>query len=526
MRNLLSLRSTLILISALALGSTASAQAVFTPIPSPFQPAIMPFDGSCYASGGSGGWSTVRVSADGNTVASVVYSPLLVPGAAPRSAVVWTEAGGTQVIAQDLFAISSEYFVPTGISADGNTVFGDQWMWNRATGVQSLSQTLRSLATNAGYFFGSQILIFSSSQNGSVVTGIVEDPINNRKDYFLWQVGSPQLQILPTNAQFGPDYYRFHAISGNGLVVGGSVQRPAPQFGSRYAAVLVTGAGSTAISTQSSGCNFTGVWDLNFDGSVAVGTQETSACNMAAFRWTPSGGLAVFGPSGSAAYACDATGDVVVGDYINFGVAGTKPFLWTPTLGFRDLQSELVARWNLGGALQGWTLLSATDVSADGRVIVGTARNPAGCEQAFVVRFPANPASVVSYGVACVSAQGTMQLQSIRPPYVGNVAETRCAGASPTALQIGVLGFGPVSVPFNAILPQGAPGCDLLVVPDQDRWLSVANGSATWLLPIPAQQALLGVTYWQQVVRLDASANGLLQSVRGSNGLQSTIGRY
>jgi hypothetical protein len=28
------------------------------------------------------------------------------------------------------------------------------------------------------------------------------------------------------------------------------------------------------------------------------------------------------------------------------------------------------------------------------------------------------------------------------------------------------------------------------------------------------------------VVRLDAAANGSLQSVRGSNGLQSTIGRY
>lgn len=506
----------------------ASAQAVFTPIPSPFAPVVIPFHGACLTSGASGTWSSVRVSADGSTVATVVYQGPGVGsnGAAIRRGVVWTEAGGTQVITPDLFTISSEIFVPTGISADGSTVFGDHWMWSRTGGLQNLYAMLQPRVAAAGYFSASQILVCGASSDGSVVTGIVEDQVNNRRDYFLWQVGSPSLQFLPSNAQCGPACARFQSLSGNGLVVGGSALQPRPTFGDFSTAVLVSAAGSTAISAQSTGCNYSGVWDVNFDGSVAVGAMVTTTCNQSAFRYTAAGGVQAFGPSGSAAYACNANGDVVVGDYLNFGVAGTKPFVWTPTLGFRDLQSELVTSWGLGDALQGWTLVSATDVSADGRVIVGTARNPAGCEQSFVVRFPTTPAAVLAYGPTCNGPQGQMRLLAIQPPYLGAVAQTRCTAASASALQVGVLGFGPLSIPLSSLLAEGVPGCELLVVPDRDRWLTVANGQAEWMLPIPAQQVLLGVSYWQQVFRLDAGAGGALQSVAASNGLRLTIGRY
>ena len=261
---------------ALRLAATAlscafvSAQAVFTPIPSPFAPVVIPFNGACYASGGSGSWSSVRVPADGSTVATVVYQGPGVGsnGTAIRRGVVWTEAGGTQVITPDLFTISSEIFVPTGISADGNTVFGDQWMWSRTGGLQNLYATLQKRVAAAGYFFASQILVCGASADGSVVTGIVEDQVNNRQDCFLWQVGSPSLQVLPSNAQFGPACARFQSLSGNGPVVGGSALQLRPTFGDFSTAVLVSAAGSTAISGQSTGCNYSGLWDVNFDGGL------------------------------------------------------------------------------------------------------------------------------------------------------------------------------------------------------------------------------------------------------------------
>ena len=181
----------------------------------------------------------------------------------------------------------------------------------------------------------------------------------------------------------------------------------------------------------------------------------------------------------------------------------------------------------LGAALQGWTLLQACDVSADGRSIVGLGRNPQGCEQAFVVRFPSVPAAATSYGTTCVGPQGALQLAATQAPYVGVPAISECQAASAQALQLGVLGFTQLNVPLASILPAGVAGCQLLTSPDVVSLLPVSNGIARQQLAIPALPSLVGQSYLQQVLRLDVSpTTGGFASFAGSNGLSLTIGAY
>jgi|694.fasta_scaffold103603_2 hypothetical protein len=519
MRSNLPLRSFL---AAIATSTAAIAQAVFYPIPnSNGVPGSNP--NGCYISGGQGKYGA-RISADGSTVALKVYLPGPSSGGIQGEFAIWSESTGTQVFAPDNGLGANFGWGVSGISSDGSIVYGADWVWRRVGGYQSLGSTL--------YPWGNAS-IFGCSDDGSVVCGF--RPTNPGTpypgDYFRWQVGQPAPQILPRDAQHPDGYFLFNCISGDGNVVGGHTWAPSVPFFQTFAGALITPAGATLITPESAG-NATQVYDLSIDGSVAVGQANLpgpfGSFGLSAFRWTAASGLQVlpvFGSS-SSANACSILGDVVVGGYLNFGVGGTRAYIWNALDGAVDLQDELVNNQGLGAQLQGWTLLDACDVSADGRAIVGYGRNPQGCEQAFVVRFPSIPAAATSYGSACVGPQGALQFAAAQAPYVGVPAISECQAASAQALQIGVLGFAPISVPLSSILPAGLPGCALLASPDVLAVLPVANGVARQQLAIPALPTLVGASYRQQVLRLDVAATGGFASLAGSNGLLLTIGAY
>lgn len=93
-----------------------------------------------------------------------------------------------------------------------------------------------------------------------------------------------------------------------------------------------------------------------------------------------------------------ADGAVVVGTYNNplaykLGVPDSgvvsDAFLWTETGGAVNLQEHLEDEYGL--LLPGWTLESATGISADGTVIAGYGLNPAGDREAWVVDLAAIP---------------------------------------------------------------------------------------------------------------------------------------
>jgi probable HAF family extracellular repeat protein len=89
----------------------------------------------------------------------------------------------------------------------------------------------------------------------------------------------------------------------------------------------------------------------------------------------------------SAAYSVSDDGSVIVGkSLINSSSGSERAFRWTTRRGIQDLQRELL---DAGvSAASGWILTSASAVSADGTVIVGTGLNPSRQWEAFRATLP------------------------------------------------------------------------------------------------------------------------------------------
>lgn len=133
--------------------------------------------------------------------------------------------------------------------------------------------------------------------------------------------------------------------------------------------------------------------DISADGLVIVG-RGTSDNGTEAYRWSDPAaggvGFQALGDLPGGAFASDATAVSADGTRI-VGLAeapdGTRAFLWQPLTGMLDLNTYL---GNLGVDLRGYTLITASDISADGSVIVGTALRPDGNPEAFLVTLPIN----------------------------------------------------------------------------------------------------------------------------------------
>jgi probable HAF family extracellular repeat protein len=111
-------------------------------------------------------------------------------------------------------------------------------------------------------------------------------------------------------------------------------------------------------------------YDVSDDGSIIVGSDG---------RWTESGGWQDIGGTGK---SLTPDGSIVVG-------SGGGAFIWDESHGTRSIQDMLENDFDL--ALTGWTLNSATGISADGLTIVGTGTNPIGQTEAWI-------ASIVDLG--------------------------------------------------------------------------------------------------------------------------------
>ena len=503
---------------AIAGGPLLAQQAQFTPIPG--RSTVPGSNQNVCILSGSAGYSGVRVSGDGQVVGTLVYTPGFINGAIPRQAARWTAATGTVVISPDLQGL----YPVVGISGDGSAVYGETWRWRTSGGYQDMIPQL----TNA---IGWQVrTLFGCSLDGLVVVGI-EGIYPATGDMFRQAINTGASQLLPRAAGWPDGYFYFNTVSGDGQVVGGSTRQLAtsPLGSPTYAGVVITPSGATVITPSGQQA---GVTDLSIDGSVAVGYWSLPNNQVRSFRWDRNSGLvrldtAFSSSSGSFARATSLDGSVVVGDYFSFGQAVTRAFLWNATDGFLDLRAELVNNYGLGIQLAGWQLLTATDVSLDGRTIVGQGISPSGCEQAFLVRFPSVPASAVPYGAGCSGTTGQLALRPTTLPYIGTTYAARCSGASATTVGFAILGLSQQAAPLSNLLPQGQAGCQLLATLDVLQLLPATVDNAFPVnLVIPNAPALVGVVLQQQVAQLQIDAGGVLQSAGTSNGLQLTIGSF
>ncbi len=169
----------------------------------------------------------------------------------------------------------------------------------------------------------------------------------------------------------------------------------------------------------------------------------------------------------------------------------------------------------------------AMATTATGEIVVGGYFHGAGGAVAGNVARIAStcPAAAVPYGSGCVGAGGANLLVATTLPWDGAVLHTRATGMPPLGVALVLFGFTQVSAPLAALLPEGAPGCDLLTTPDIVlAALPVAGvlDTAIFLAPSPS---LVGVTFFHQVVPFQNFGSGPLV-ITATNGLALTGGSY
>jgi hypothetical protein len=96
----------------------------------------------------------------------------------------------------------------------------------------------------------------------------------------------------------------------------------------------------------------------------------------------------------SKAYGVSANGRFVVGA-TEVVTDGLEAFRWAPESGVRRLADVLSEH---GLDLSGWTLQTATGLSASGRTVVGWGTNPSGDTEGFVATLPARVIPTPSLG--------------------------------------------------------------------------------------------------------------------------------
>lgn len=329
-------------------------------------------------------------------------------------------SGPPRLVAARFVAIGAGGVTDTasGVSPDGSTVLVGRQIWTAAggladTALADLEIYSRDISNNGviaglwcGPNTGSCYEAFRSTIDGPVEgLGALDDWSSDA--FALTPDGS--VIVGRTSSITGEQSFRW--TSATGMVGIGNLD---PDEVSHSAAYGVSADGSVVVGqsgddmileayrwTESSGMvglgDFTGgsfnstAQSISADGKVIVGSG-TNAQGTEAFRWTQESGMQPLGDlTGgdfySVAYATNVTGSVIVGQSRATPVDG-HAFIWTPTDGMRSLQNLLIDDYGQGEVLAGWTLSMATDISDDGRVIVGYGENPQGHSQAFAVFLP------------------------------------------------------------------------------------------------------------------------------------------
>lgn len=116
-----------------------------------------------------------------------------------------------------------------------------------------------------------------------------------------------------------------------------------------------------------------------------------------------------------------------------------------------------------------------------------------------------HPASYTAHGSGCLGAQSPA-LGLTFPwtrAWLGSTLDLT-AGGLPLSSGLLAMGFsdqsyGATPLPLD-LSSYGMPGCMLRVAPDATALLVGANNTVSWQIPIPNQQSLLGIPFWQQVL--------------------------
>lgn len=337
-----------------------------------------------------------------------------------------------------LFAGGSS--LSNGVSADGTAVVGVSSYFDPANPANDRSASYLWTATGGMIDLGrigpvgATSAAFKVSNGGGVVVGWAFDSSNNQQ-IFRW---------TPSTGMVGIGLSGFGSVSDDGNVIvannateavrwseaTGTTGLGVPAGFVSSGAVDVSADGSAIVGelgmqqpngtwalvpfrwTEASGIvPFTGYPETDVvnrlaispDGAAIVGSLAIRFGSETAFKWTLSGGLEFIpDPAGwdTAALGVADGRSTIVGFRRNGGSGGEQQAtIWDANGNMRLLQDVLTTDYGLD--LTGWTLARATDISADGRTIVGNGINPLGFQEAWLVQLPTAvpvPASVWLFG--------------------------------------------------------------------------------------------------------------------------------
>jgi probable HAF family extracellular repeat protein len=305
-----------------------------------------------------------------------------------------SSASGSQAFVWDLatgmVGIGSES-IASGISAAGDVVVGttttlggpSAFRWTSVGGLELIP----------GAYLGSGI-----SADGSTVVGTRRTAAGS-DEAFRWttESGIEGLGVLSAAVSpwsGAPSYSYGLAVSGNGSVVVGDSRSSVATEAFRWTAA----DGMVGLGYLPGGTSPSGAVGVSDDGAVVVGDSRNSSGFIEAFRWSVESGMVGLGdlPGGevsSEAFDVSADGNVIVGRSVTEN--GHEAFVWTTSGGMQRLFDVLVSNGATG--LDGWTLVFALGLSADGQWVVGKATNPLGQSEAFLANLAPVPLPAVAW---------------------------------------------------------------------------------------------------------------------------------
>ena len=336
------------------------------------------------AAGGNFQSAATAVSADGRVVVG--------NGLNDRGMVAlrWTEQGGITEI-PPAHPEKRYRSIAQGVSSDGKTVVGESSSAETFRGVNMnqgyvwrAEKGMRLLGTLPGMFPASAARAVSG--NGAIVVGQVsatKGPFG-----FAW-TQSRGLNKLPSSATIRPQ--DVWGISSDGIAaVGVAVEftddghlRFSNGKRGRRAAFKALNTGEFQALGVLPEHLSSKAMDASLQGRYVVGTSARAGGSQA-FIWDAARGMRGLGHlqrhEHSYASGISDDGRFVVGIS---GKESTKAFIWAQDAGIQDLQ---VLAMDAGLDLSGWMLKSASDISANGKTVVGRGINPRGKAEGWIMR--------------------------------------------------------------------------------------------------------------------------------------------
>jgi uncharacterized membrane protein len=308
------------------------------------------------------------LSADGNTVVGTAST------ANGNRPALWRNGLLTILPGID----GQEHVFAGNVSADGTTIVGEDYnvigyRWREATGYVSLPP------------LG---IIWATSADGNILVG------QSSNGAFRWTEGAGPQYITTIEGGGAAEAAKDVSLDGSIIVGNGSADNGQTGIIFRWDAVN----GAFPLGDYPYG-EAAGAMAMNSTGSIVVGSTVLNGVEEA-FRWTEAGVLEGLGhlPTHvndlsvtTAAVAVTDDGSLIIGnESVSDGAIGE--FAWTPSGGIQSIDDYLLNEHGLG--LGDWTLHYLTDMTPDGRFIIGNGSHPVyGSNVAFRITIP-EPGSV------------------------------------------------------------------------------------------------------------------------------------